>query len=101
METSLAGVGDQEGAGVLGATDPSGGGQGIEEGATEGAGDVVALFGPVHAAAHRGVSWYSDAEFGEGVTAGVGELVADRVEPAPITDRSASPPPAAGAPKSA
>lgn len=52
-ETAFARLGRDQGAGVVGGTDPAGRRESIEQSMPEAPGDVVALFGPIHAAVHR------------------------------------------------
>jgi hypothetical protein len=79
VQTSFARRGGDQGSGAVSGADPAYGGESVEQRMTEASGDVMALLGPIHAAAHRAVGGQRYAEPAECAATGVGELIGDVV----------------------
>lgn len=87
VQTLFARRGGDQSPGAISGANPACGGESVEQRVTEASGDVMALLGPIHAAAHRAVGQHY-AEPAECAATGVGELIGDVVaDPAsePIT----------------
>jgi hypothetical protein len=78
-ETTFARLGRDQSARALGGADPAGRRESVKQRMSEAPGDVVALFRPINAAAHRTVHGQHNPKLTQGAAARLGELVSDAV----------------------